>query len=99
MPFQFYGDFVITVTIRSARFMYIGPRNFVIINETKNQLDALSVFYYTYNLHNTFRASLSPSSGALDYIPLFTTWNFCLLGLDGSRCGLASYVAGGGYCC
>jgi hypothetical protein len=59
----------------------------------------LSAFYYTYDLLNMFRAPLCTSSGANDYIPLFTTWNVCCLGLDGGKvwvgwlCGWA-----GGYC-
>jgi hypothetical protein len=34
----------------------------------------LSAFYYTYDLLNMFRAPLCPSSGAHDYVPLFTTF-------------------------
>jgi uncharacterized membrane protein YecN with MAPEG domain len=45
----------------------------------------LSAFYYTYDLLNMFRAPLCSSSGAHDYIPLFTTWNVCFLGLHGGE--------------
>jgi hypothetical protein len=44
-----------------------------------------SAFYYTYDLLNMFRAPLCPSSGGHDYIPMFTTWNVCFLGLDGGK--------------
>jgi hypothetical protein len=43
---------------------------------------------------NMFQAPLCPSSGAQDYIPLFTTWNVCFLVWIGVRCGMAGYVAG-----
>jgi hypothetical protein len=45
----------------------------------------LKAFYYTYDLLYMFRALLCPSSGAHDYIPLFTTWNVYFLGLDGGK--------------
>jgi uncharacterized membrane protein YecN with MAPEG domain len=45
----------------------------------------LSAFYYTNDLLKMFRAPLCPSSGAHDYIPLFTTWNVCFLDLDGGK--------------
>jgi hypothetical protein len=44
-----------------------------------------SAFYYTYDLLNMFQAPLCPSSGAHDYIPLFTTWNVCFLGFDAGK--------------
>jgi hypothetical protein len=34
-----------------------------------------------------FRAPPCPSSGTHDYIPLFTTWNVCFLGLDAGGYG------------
>jgi hypothetical protein len=58
----------------------------------------LSAFYYTYDLLNMFRAHLCPSSGAHNYIPLFTTWNVCFLGLDGGKVWVGwLYGWAGGY--
>jgi hypothetical protein len=54
----------------------------------------LSAFYYTYDMLNMFRAPLCTSSGAHDYIPVFTTWKSASWVLMVVRCGLAGYVAG-----
>jgi hypothetical protein len=59
----------------------------------------LSAFYYTYDLLNMFRAPLCPSSGAQDYIPPFTTWNVCFLGLDAGRVRVGWLCGWVGGCC